>query len=246
MDHSNMQNMQQGTDLTTILLYIGLIIAILAIGGYVFAARAHKENTSSLKKAEKQALRKKQKTWLLISHALVIIAICSVGTSLIQRYSSQNSIERLNYNAPIQVVTDKDYGRGHDDGTLTYEMKIPTSGTHSPHDLKFGFYKEKPPTEKLVHNLEHGDIIIHYHPDAPQTLLDQLEPLTHFKKAGAGILAVPDTAVPSDQEVVVTAWTKTMQLAKFDEKSVGTFIYQNINKGPEQIPPEVRQGGGTM
>ncbi|MNY39960.1 hypothetical protein D3C86_1746720 [compost metagenome] len=127
-----------------------------------------------------------------------------------------------------------------------YEMKIPTSGTHSPHDLKFGFYKENPGNEKLVHNLEHGDIIIHYHPDAPKELLDQLDYLTHFVSAGAGVLAVPDVNVPADQEVVVTAWTKTMALAKYDEASVGTFIHEYINKGPEQIPSNVRLGGGTM
>ncbi|KRF30469.1 DUF3105 domain-containing protein [Paenibacillus sp. Soil787] len=243
MDHSTMQH---GPDFMAILLYIGLAIFVLSVIGYVLAAKAHKQNSSRLKKVEKQALKKKQKTWLLLSHTLVIIAICCVGTSLIQQNSSKYSIEKLNFNAPIQVVTDKDYGRGHAEGTLSYEMKIPTSGIHSPHDLKFGFYKERPSYEMLVHNLEHGDIIIHYHPDAPKELLDRLDYLTHFKKAGAGVLAVPNPDVPSDQEVVVTAWTKTMQLAKFDEASVGTFIYQNIDKGPEQIPSEVRRGGGTM
>ncbi|MEC0227113.1 DUF3105 domain-containing protein [Paenibacillus alba] len=243
MDHSTMS---QGTDFIAILLYIGLALFVVAIIGYVLSAKAHKANTSRLKKAEKQAQNKKRKTLLFVSHMLVIIAICFVGTSLIQRSSGKYSVEKLNYNAPIQVTTDKDYGRGHDEGMLTYEMKIPTSGTHSPHDLKFGFYTERPPYAKLVHNLEHGDIIIHYHPDAPKELLDQLTYLTHFKKAGAGILAVPNPDVPSDKEVVVTAWTKTMQLDKYDEASVGTFIYQNIDKGPEQIPSEVRRGGGTM
>lgn len=243
MDHSTMQH---GPDFMMILMYIGLAILVLAIIGYVLASKVHKANTSRLKKAEKQALHKKQKTWLLLSHTLVIISICCVGTSLIQLSSSKYSVEKLNYNAPIQVTIDKDYGAGHAEGTLKYEMKIPTSGTHSPHDLKYGFYKERPSYEMLVHNLEHGDIIIHYHPDAPKELLDRLDYLTHFEKAGAGVLAVPNPDVPSDQEVVVTAWTKTMQLSKFDEASVGTFIYQNIDKGPEQIPSEVRRGGGTM
>ncbi|MNG28790.1 hypothetical protein D3C84_1140980 [compost metagenome] len=70
--------------------------------------------------------------------------------------------------------------------------------------------------------------------------------MTHFVSAGAGVLAVPDVNVPADQEVVVTAWTKTMALAKYDEASVGTFIHEYINKGPEQIPANVRLGGGTM
>ena len=39
MDHSTMQ---QGTDLMTILLYIGLAILVLAIIGYVLAAKVTK------------------------------------------------------------------------------------------------------------------------------------------------------------------------------------------------------------
>ncbi|MFD0694447.1 DUF3105 domain-containing protein [Paenibacillus sp. GCM10027628] len=243
MDHSSMQ---QGPDLISILLYIGIMIVVLAIVGYVLAIRTNKANTSRLKKAEKQVLQNKYRKMLMISHVLLTLAVLFIGTSLIQQSSTKYSIEKLNFNAPIQVTADKDYGRGHSEMPLKYEMTIPTSGTHSPHDLKFGFYTEKPPYEKLVHNLEHGDIIIYYHPDANADLLDKLRYLTNFKKAGAGVLAVPNPDVPSDQEVVVTAWTKTMQLQKFDEASVGTFIYRNIDKGPEQIPPEVRRGGGTM
>ncbi|MBD0382563.1 DUF3105 domain-containing protein [Paenibacillus sedimenti] len=238
--------MQQGPGLISILLYIGIGIFVLAIVGYVLAVRTNKANTSRLKKAEKQVLQKKYKRNLMISHVLLTLAVLLTGTSLIQQSSDKYSIEKLNFNAPIQVTTDKDYGRGHSEMPLLYEMKIPTSGTHSPHDLKFGFYTEKPSTEMLVHNLEHGDIIIHYHPDASAELLDKLRYITNFKKAGAGVLAVPNPVVPSDQEVVVTAWTKTMQLQKYDDASVGTFIYQHIDKGPEQIPPEIRRGGGTM
>ncbi|MDD9270952.1 DUF3105 domain-containing protein [Paenibacillus sp. GCM10023248] len=243
MEHSTLQD---GSGVIAILLYIGLALFILAVIGYVFAAKTRKANTSKLKKAEKQTLQKKLKTWLILSHTLLILSICSFGTSLIQYSSSKYSVEKLNYNAPIQVTTDKDYGRDHSEDMLSYEMTIPTSGTHSPHDLKFGFYTERPTYAMLVHNLEHGDIILYFHPDAPKELQDKLAYLSHFKKAGAGVLAVANPDVPKDMEVVVTAWTKTMQLPKFDEASVGTFIYQNIDNGPEKIPSEVRRGGGTM
>jgi len=239
-------SLQQGSVLMSILLYAGIAIVVLAVVGYVLAARTKQANSARLKKAEKQALHKKQKQLMMISHVLTTLAVLFIGTSLIQQASSKYSIEKLNFNAPIEVTTDKDYGRDHSEMPLQYEMKIPTSGTHSPHDLKFGYYTEKPPYEKLVHNLEHGDIIIYFHPDAPAELQDKLRYLVNFKKAGAGVLAVPNPDVPSDKEVVVNAWTKTMQLTKYDDASVDTFIYQYINKGPEQIPPEIRRGGGTM
>lgn len=229
-----------------LLLYIGIVIFAVAIIGYVYASRLNKENTSRLKKEQKVALKKKNKMARLVSHALLTIAIIVCGTFIIQQTVSKYNIENLNFNAPIQITNDKDYGQGHAEGILSYEMKIPTSGIHSPHDLKFGFYTEKPPIEKLVHNLEHGDIIIYYKPDAGTTVIDQIKTLTHYKKAGSGVLGVPNPDIPSDKQLVVNAWTKTMELTSFDEQQIGTFIYQYINKGPEVIPPEVRQNGGTM
>jgi hypothetical protein len=98
----------------------------------------------------------------------------------------------------------------------------------------------------LVHNLEHGDILIYYRPDASQEIIDSIKYLVHFKKAGAGVLSAPSTDIPEGKEVVVNAWTKTMELSTYDEEKIGAFIYQNINKGPEQIPANIRLGGGTM
>jgi hypothetical protein len=242
--HANMQHGTGGT--STLLLYIGLIVLALSIIGYVYASQLKKENTSGLKKAEKVALKKKNKTILVLSHSLLGAAIVVVGIYAILNAASKTNIDNLNYNAAIQVTDDKDYGRGHSEAPVTYEMKIPTSGTHSPHDLKYGFYKEKPANEMLVHNLEHGDIIIYYHPEASPELIAKITALTQYKKAGSGVLAVPYGNVQTDKEVVVTAWTKTMELASFDEAKIGTFIYKYINKGPEEIPVEIRQNGGTM
>ncbi|XEC94385.1 DUF3105 domain-containing protein [Paenibacillus tarimensis] len=155
-------------------------------------------------------------------------------------------LESLNFHVSIDVTTDQYYGADHSDEPVQYEMDIPTSGMHSPHDLKFGFYKEKPPTEKLVHNLEHGDIVIHYRDGLDGETMEIIEYLTHFRKEGAGVLAVPDDAVPPGKEVVLTAWTKTMELTVFDGQKAGQFIYDHLNQGPEQIPAQIRRGGGTM
>jgi hypothetical protein len=210
-------NMQHGASTNMIFLYIGIAILIVAINGYVYASKVKGENTSGLKKLQKAALKKKSKSILMISHGFLGAAVVLIGIFLIQSASGKTSIENLNYHAAIQVTDDKDYGRGHSEGSLQYEMKIPTSGTHSPHDLKFGFYTEKPSNEKLVHNLEHGDIIIYYHPNSKAEIIDKITALTHYRKAGSGILAVPFGDVSTDKDIVVTAWTKTMELQAFDE-----------------------------
>jgi hypothetical protein len=248
MDMNAHMDMQHGvsTSGSATLLYTGITILVLSIIGYLYASKLKRENTIGLKKEQKATLKKKNKWVVKISHLLLSAGVICMGIYLIQNNISKTNIENLNYNAAIQVTNDKDYGGGHSDAPVQYEMKIPTSGTHSPHDLRFGFYKEKPPVEKLVHNLEHGDVIIYYNPDSKPEIIDKLNELTHYKKAGSGILAVPYGDVVTSNEIVLTAWTKTLELPTFDEQKIGTFIYQYINKGPEDIPPQIRGNGGTM
>jgi hypothetical protein len=226
-------------------LYVAILVFALSIGGYVYASSIQKKNTSRLKKEQKTQMRQKRTAIQMTSHALVAISIILFVVFLIQN-SNKYGMDKLNYKAAIKVTQDRDYGSGHTDSPVNYEMKFPTSGPHSPHDLKFGFYKEKPPIEKLVHNMEHGDILIYYRSDMKPEVMERIKYLTNFQKAGSGVLSVPSEDIPADVGVWVTAWTKTLQLTTFDEAQIGTFIYENINRGPETIPPSVRGGGGTM
>lgn len=232
--------------MTNLLIYLAGIILLISVIGYVYAAKVNKENTSRLKKDEKAVLKRKSNRLRLLSHCTLVISVLLILIFLAQSMGNKYDIETLKYDVSLSVKDDGNYGADHTLDPVQYEMKIPTSGIHSPHDLKFGFYKTKPAYEELVHNLEHGDIIIYYRSGADSSILDRLEYLSNFRVAGAGVLAVPNEDIPADKEFVVNAWTKTMELPAFDEQAIGRFIYDFINKGPEQIPPSVRKGGGTM
>jgi hypothetical protein len=225
---------------------LGVLLLLAALFGYRYASKLNKENTSKLKKEQKAAIKQKSNRTRWIAHSTLTVALLLVIIGLFQQFGGKYDLNTLNYNVPIQVTTDKDYGREHTDMPVNYEMKIPTSGPHSPHDLKFGYYTDKPKNEMLVHNLEHGDIIIYYRPDASQEIKDAVKRLSHFTKAGSGVLAVPNDVIPEGKEIVVTAWDKTMELTTYDEKQIGTFIYEYIDHGPEKIPSNIRRGGGTM
>ncbi|WP_239616614.1 DUF3105 domain-containing protein [Cohnella mopanensis] len=225
---------------------IGVIILCGALVGYGMASKWNKSNTSKLKKGQKAELKEKSKKMRLAAHSMLGVAIVLVLVSLLLNSSSKYDLQSLNYHAPIEVTNDHDFGGGHSEMPVQYETKFPTSGTHSPHDLKFGYYTDKPTTEMLVHNLEHGDILIYYRPDASSATKDAVEYLSHFTKAGSGVLAVPSTDIPEGKEIIMNAWTKTMELTTYDEQKAGTFINEYINEGPEKIPANVRRGGGTM
>ncbi|WP_141502910.1 DUF3105 domain-containing protein [Paenibacillus luteus] len=238
--------LHEQTGSTYFLLYTAAVILLLAVLGYWYASKWNKENTSRLKKEEKAALRKKTKKMRLAAHLFLSLSIIVVFVHFAIDMGKAYNIDSLNLKAEIEVSDDQNYGAEHSDDPVKYEMKIPTSGTHSPHDIQFGFYKEKPRNELLVHNMEHGDIIIHYPKDAKPEIIEQLNYFVNFREAGAGVLAVPDENIPEGKAVVVTAWTKTMELDQYDEQKVATFIYTYINKGPEKIPAQIRRGGGTM
>lgn len=242
--HIGMHN-NQATD-SVLWLYAAGLILIVAIVSYWMAARKNHTSKDRMKKEARAALKQSVKKLKLIGHMLVAVTLILVLVHYMPKWMKTYDVADLNFNMAIEVRDDEYYGAEHSEAPVQYEMEIPTSGTHSPHDLKFGFYTERPAFEMLVHNLEHGDIIIYYRTTASHDQLNLLQYLAKFREAGAGILAVPNDDLPEGKELVVTAWLKTMELDSFDERAVAQFIYDHINQGPEQIPPSIRRGGGTM
>ncbi|WP_338540961.1 DUF3105 domain-containing protein [Paenibacillus tundrae] len=243
MDHMQM-NHEAGT--SYLWLIIGAVILLLSIIAYVWASRTQGSIVAHMKKDERAIVKKKSRVIRTTAHAMLGVSIVVIALYFMQGAFTKYNIADLNANATIDVTDDPYYGASHTEEPINYEMTIPTSGPHNPHDIKFGFYTDFPGYPYLVHNLEHGDIIIYYREDATDQLKDHLKYLTKFREAGAGILAVPNKDIPEGSEVVVTAWTKTMKLATFNDAKVGAFIQKYINQGPEKIPASIRQGGGTM
>lgn len=247
MTHMDHMQMEQQTGTSYLWLIIGAVVLMLSIAAYIWASRTRGSILGHMKKKERAAIQKKGRFIKNTAHILIGASIVAFGLFFLQNAGgSTYDVSKLDNNAVIDVTDDKYYGATHTEEPIHYEMKIPTSGPHNPHDIQFGFYTDFPGYPYLVHNMEHGDIIIYYREDASDMLKEHLKYLAKFRKAGSGILAVPNKDIPDGSEVVVTAWTKTMKLDKFDDAKVGTFINRYINQGPEKIPASIRQGGGTM
>ncbi|MCG7383897.1 DUF3105 domain-containing protein [Paenibacillus sp. ACRRY] len=247
MNHDmNQMQMNHEAGTSYLWLIVGAVLLLLSIAAYILASRTQGKVLSHMKKDERATIKKKSRSIRLAAHALLGVSVIILILFFTQDAFDKYDVADLNANANIEVTDDPYYGAEHTEDPIDYDMTIPTSGPHNPHDIKFGFYTDFPGYPYLVHNLEHGDIIIYYRENASEDLKEHLKYLTKFREAGAGILAVPNKDIPEGSEVVVTAWTKTMKLDIFDDAKVGTFINRYINQGPEKIPPSVRQGGGTM
>jgi hypothetical protein len=128
-----------------------------------------------------------------------------------------------------------DEGRDHvPDGTqVEYESDPPTSGPHYASWAQPGLHREVIPDELLVHNLEHGHIVIYYNPDqiSGESASKISELTNQYDGQWDAVLAVPRPGM--DNELTLTAWTYKMELEQYDEELIDAFVDAYRGKGPE-------------
>jgi hypothetical protein len=126
-----------------------------------------------------------------------------------------------------------------------YNSDPPTSGPHYEQPAEAGFYEQAPADEALVHNLEHGHVIIWYNcsqlaEDACASLKLQVQGVMNqagvSKNTGTAKLeAVPRTM--ADAQVALTSWGRLEKLDRFDASAMLAFIQANRDQAPEPLAP---------
>jgi hypothetical protein len=226
-------------------VYVFSSLIILAFLGYFYALYLNKQlkkqqpgkNQKEIRQL-KQALDKKRGQVSKFSTGILVIGLV-VSIIWVFGGSKQEGVDLLNSKISLDVETFPSEGTDHIDPSeplLSYGTFPPTSGPHFPNWANYGYYEKKLPMALLVHNLEHGDIVIYYKPTLNKEVKQHLEYLSTFTKKGSGVVVVPNEEI--EGEVVATAWTRRMVLTTFDEKKLGQFIYDFIYKGPEKLPPQ--------
>jgi hypothetical protein len=144
------------------------------------------------------------------------------------------------------VETFADQGNQHvADGTDVddYNSDPPTSGPHYGTPADPGLYASALPEEQLVHNLEHGQIVIYFSPAAPEELIAELRELVASDPVG--LLAVPYEAAASPSEIVLTAWTHLQRCSAFSGEDIDAFRDEFQGRGPENVGVPQFDGGDT-
>jgi hypothetical protein len=95
----------------------------------------------------------------------------------------------------------------------------PTSGRHYYIPLPFGIYTEVMPEIRLVHNLEHGAVILQYGDKVPPV---QVQRITAWYQQDANALVV--APLPKlGNKVALTAWTDWTECNGFNLKAADAF-----------------------
>ena len=132
--------------------------------------------------------------------------------------------------ANVEVFPDQ--GQTHlsaGDPAPEYNSDPPTSGPHSPAAAVCGIYREAPPDVNLVHDLEHGVVIVSYDPLAAADVRDDIE--NFARDAGTHVIVAPREGM--ETPIALTAWTRLLRLDEFDRPAIDAFYGEFAQRGPE-------------
>lgn len=122
-------------------------------------------------------------------------------------------------------------------GTQTnYNSNPPTSGAHLEAVIApWGVTSIPQDDIALIHNLEHGGIVLHYTPDLDAGQRQQLIDLANdLRRIDRKVVLAPREA--NDAPITATAWGRILKLDAFDAMQLRAFFEANRNNAPEQEP----------
>ena len=101
---------------------------------------------------------------------------------------------------------------------------------HRPVWPKFGEYQFVP-AQRWLHNIEHGAVVMLYHPCThPHTVQTLRRLVTGCIRKH---IITPHTNIPEDRPLALVAWGCRMLMSEVDENQVIKFIREKGLKGPE-------------
>ena len=134
---------------------------------------------------------------------------------------------------PVPVLSNVTHVR--EGQRVEYSDAPPTSGQHWPATAPCGFYPDGLPDERVVHNLEHGNIVVSYNitnPAQVTALRQVLEGVRQFDDWG---VARSYDKVP-DGQVVITAWGRLHRMDGVNPGEIGLFFEAFAGvAGPERF-----------
>lgn len=116
---------------------------------------------------------------------------------------------------------------------VTYRTDPPNSGPHYDRWAPPGFYTQPIVDELLVHNLEHGHIIIFYRPGelSPEDEAYLLTLTRTYTGDWDAVLAVPRPGMA--HPFTLAAWRRLLRLETLEKEAVEAFIDAYRGRGPE-------------
>jgi hypothetical protein len=193
----------------------------------------------------------------IVLGVVVALVVAAVAAALVLFVFGGGSADAALEEAGCTVERAPAQGREHveelEEG-FEYNTSPPTTGPHHPQWAIWDVYTEPVEQFRLVHNLEHGGVIIQYGSDVPQATVDEI--VTWYREDPNGIIVAPFPELGS--QISLGAWvtpdpvpgeeapTGEGVLAKcssFDEEAFDSFVDEYGFRGPERFPRDQLEPG---
>jgi hypothetical protein len=151
-----------------------------------------------------------------------------------------------NYHADVPSLTTPTKG--------LWSTSPPSAGAHYGLWAVWGFYRTPVNPRQVVHNEEHGAVVIWWGNKVPKSTVDQLE--SFYNQQPDGVFGTPYPAL--GDKIALTAWTGNPTdyyrngnfgmghiavCSKFDQKAFDAFRSAYRGNGPEGIPLSADEPG---
>jgi hypothetical protein len=136
--------------------------------------------------------------------------------------------DRLHVPQVIPICDQKALDAQNYSNPLCYQSNPPTSGPHNANPMPFKVLDNPAPKESLVHNMEHGGVVVWYNTD-DQNIIKQLTDITNDELNRRKLVVMSKYTEMEPNTIAVTSWTRLDKFptSDFNKKRVTDFIEEN-------------------
>jgi hypothetical protein len=197
--------------------------------------------------------------WFIALGGAILVAAAAVGIAMALRGGGGESASGVD--GPCVLQTFPPMGRQHVEklsAGFQYNSFPPTSGPHYPPGPKapvvWNLYDAPLDEVAVVHNLEHGGIVVQYGSRVPQSTVQNI--VAWYSDSPEGMVVAPlppPSEIPAktpqqvDDRIFLTAWTHLATCSTFSEEAFSDFrdAYRGpTGDAPEKFPLSALQPGG--
>jgi hypothetical protein len=133
--------------------------------------------------------------------------------------------DRLHVAPTIPICDQKALDTQNYSNPLCYQSNPPTSGPHNANPMPFKVLDNPAPKESLVHNMEHGGIVIWYNTDDP-AVIKQLSDVANDELNRRKEVVMSKYTDMEPNTIALTAWTRMdkFPVSDLNKKRVTDFI----------------------
>jgi hypothetical protein len=166
--------------------------------------------------------------WGVLVIVVVALIVWSITKPKVERPEAQfleEGVTELGQSIDIMTVEHIAIRADHEE----YNSNPPTSGPHYSDAPGAGVYKNGLKDEEAVHGLEHGNIWISYTSAVDEETFENLRTIQK-QNLGSVIMSPREE---NSALIVLASWGRMLEMQKFDEATINTYIKLHKNQSPE-------------